>query len=51
MGDRQLEDVEGRRTIGIRTAWINRDQVPLDPTLMLPNCTIGNLLRVIDLLA
>lgn len=51
MCDRQLEDVQGPRAIGMFTAWINRAQIPIDPTLIPPDYTIGNLLQIIDLLA
>ena len=51
VGYRQLEDVQGPREIGMLTAWINRGQTPLDPTLISPDYTIRNLLQIVDLLA
>ena len=51
VGDRQFEDVQGPKEIGMLTAWINRSQIPMDLTLIPPDHTIKNLLQIIDLLA
>ena len=51
VGDRQLEDVQGPKEIGMLTVWINRSQTPMDLTLIPPDHTVENLLQIIDLLA
>ena len=51
VGDRQYEDVQGARGVGINAVWINRSGEPLDPRLPEPVCQINSLLELPGLLA
>ena len=46
VGDRQYEDVQGAGQAGLRSVWLNRDSVPLDPNLATPNYHVANMLEI-----
>jgi len=46
VGDRQFEDVQGARRVGINPIWINRSGAPPDPELPEPACQIRSLLEL-----
>jgi 2-haloalkanoic acid dehalogenase type II len=46
VGDRQLEDVQGARGVGMHTVWINRAGAAPDPGLPAPDDTILSLLEL-----
>lgn len=50
VGDRQYEDVQGARGVGINAVWINRSGEPLNPRLPEPACQINSLLELPGLL-
>lgn len=50
VGDRQLEDVQGPKEVGIHPVWINRSAMPPDPNLPEPAYQISSLLELPGLL-
>ena len=44
VGDRQYEDVQGARQVGMSTVWINRTGMEPDPELLPPDYLISSLL-------
>lgn len=46
VGDRQLEDVQGAKEAGMRSVWINRDNLSPDPNLATADHVVTNLLQI-----
>ena len=46
VGDRQFEDVQGAKDVGMRTVWINRFGNILDPELPAPDIEVSSLLEI-----
>ena len=50
VGDSQSDDVRGAKSVGMQTAWMNRNGTQLDPALPAPDYVVGNLLELLDIL-
>lgn len=50
VGDRQLEDVQGAGSVGMKTAWVNRRGASLDPNLPTPDHQVSSLLDLAGIL-
>ena len=50
VGDRQFEDVQGARRVGMNPIWVNRGGAVLDTKLPKPACQISSLLELPGLL-
>lgn len=46
VGDRQYEDVQGAGQAGLRSVWLNRDSVTLDPNLPTPDYHVASMLEI-----
>ena len=50
VGDRQFEDVKGASGVGMRSVWINRAGLPLDPELPKPDYQVTSLMQIPEVL-
>ena len=50
VGDSQFDDVQGAHSVGMRTVWVNRRRVQLDPALPVPDYQVEDLTELLDIL-
>ena len=49
VGDSQYDDVMGAHEVGMKTAWVNRQDAPLDPGLPAPDYQVDNLTSLLGI--
>ncbi|MCL0044501.1 HAD family hydrolase [Dehalococcoidia bacterium] len=50
VGDSQYDDVQGAHKVGMQTVWVNRQGMPPDPALPLPDYQVADLYGVLEIL-